>query len=85
MKRYSSGMYVRLDRTLAGVFAVGGVIVATQNALKLLAQHALEDLRAARSLDFENDKPGGAEAPGPQPAPIVLVSGLITVEVALPR
>ena len=70
-------------RALAGVFAVGGVIVTAQNPLEVFAQDAHQDLGAAGAIDFEDDKTGGAETPDPIPLAVFFVPGLIAVEVSL--
>ena len=70
-------------RALAGVFAVGGVVVTAENSLEVGAQDTLQDLAAAGGIDFENDKTGGPETPGPVTPALVFVPGLIGIEVSL--
>ena len=62
------------------VLAVGAEVVAAQKTVEFLAQHGDEHVGTARRIDAEQREEGSAEAPGPQPVPLVGVPGLVDVE-----
>jgi hypothetical protein len=68
---------------LSGVFAVGGVIVTSQNLFEVFAQDPCQDLGAAGRIDLEDHKAGSPKTPDPVTLAVVFVSGLIGVQVSL--
>jgi len=70
---------------LAGIFAVGPIIIAAQNPLEVLPQDAPENLRPTGRGDVEHHKAARPEAPSPVALPVLLVSGFIDVVEVLMR
>src|SRR5262249_33169886 len=68
------------DIEVLHVLAIGAEVVATQEAIELLAENVDEDIGTARRVDAEQREERRPEAPGPQALALVGVAGLIDVE-----
>src|SRR3954452_12096942 len=70
---------------LALVAPVGREVVTAQDSIELGAQHLDQHVAASGRIDLEHGVQTGPKAPGPHPAAILPMAGLIDIESRLGR
>ena len=61
-------------------FAVGGEVIAADEAVEVIAEGFEQDVGAARRIDLKEGEERSTEAPGPHASFVIFVSGFIDVE-----
>jgi len=70
---------------IAHELSVRREVIATEDAVKLLAQDVDQDAGAARLVDAKEGVEFGAKAPSPELVPVLFVASLVDVEANFER